>query len=834
MANLLTTTIDGSITEKNADATSPIITSSFPIRSANTTYTSNTVTDSTAAYNITSGKVVIAYRDTSDSSYGKAVVGTVTGDTIAFGTPVNFSDTTAVSTAGISMATLPGSSKVVIAWSEGSSTVSNAANKGTSRVGTISGTTISFGAESTFESSGYGLTQENGWNKMMVSDTTNNRVILAWYGGNNSARQGMVSCGTVSGTTLTWGTTQSWATTHAFQYQSMVYDATADKFVIAWENYESGAHNGKHVVGTIGPTPNHITFGTVVVDAAYSWDAHAMTYSAAHGKIVHIFRKYGISPTLATGFARVGTISGTTVTWGVESTFPLTSTNDMYDPNIIYHADKSKFMIIYSGSNREIYGVAGTITGTIEDPTISLSTRILINDDNSGGGSTADPGLAYDTVRKRIVLSTNSSSGSAFGPGTKGEILHFDGANLTVDLATGNFFEVDLEDLTQQPASFTISNSSSTHVSSFILKITQSYEPKDFVWSELTAFKWIGGTAPTLSTGNDKIDILSFTTYDNGTTWHGSVVGQNNPDATTPSNLFGERGVLGGSDTNSGTPTFSGLIEYINISTLANVDGTTFGNLTVGREGTAATSDASRGVWAGGWKFAATAASVDTMDYITIATPGNATDFGNLTVARSRLHAGTSNGSRGVFFGGIPVGGTHSNTIDYITIATTGNATDFGDLIVATKKGAAAGDDVRGLFGSGQDSASSGADTKNVVYITIATTGNATDFGDLVIAEAYRAACSDGSRAVWAGGGGQTTSIEYVTISTISNAVTFGHLITARRYLAATSNGSRGVFLGGIGGSNIIDYITISTPSNSSRFGDLSRPRNHGSATSGN
>ena len=515
MANLQTTTIDGGLTEKTGTgAIAGTFVSTLPQHVYSLTYTSNTTTHSTAVYNITSGKVVIAYIDSSDSSYGKAVVGTITGDTIAFGTPANFSDTTAVSTAGIAMATLPGSSKVVIAWSEGSSSSYNAANKGTSKVGTISGTTISFGAETTFEASGYGLSDQHGWDKCMVSDTTNNRVILAWYGGNNSARQGLVSCGTVSGTTLTWGTTQAWSTTHAFEYQSMVYDATADKFVIAWENYESGAHNGKHVVGTIGPTPNHITFGTVVVDAAYSWDAHAMTYSAAAGKIVHIFRKFGISPTVATGFARVGTITGTTVSWGVESTFPLTSANDMYDPNIIYHADTQKVMIIYSGSNREIYGVAGTITGT----TISLTPRILINDDNAGT-ATADPGLAYDTVTKKVVLSTNSVSGK------KAEILDFVGTGLTVDLSTGSVFEIDLQTATKDISSLTISNPHASQVSTFILRITQGSPARAF--DSNIGIKWPGGTTPTLTTTVEKVDIFSFTTWDNGATWYGKVEGQN-------------------------------------------------------------------------------------------------------------------------------------------------------------------------------------------------------------------------------------------------------------------------------------------------------------------
>ena len=490
------------------------VASILPHHGANTTYTSNTTIHNTAVYNITSGKVVVAYIDTSDSSYGKAVVGTISGEAIAFGTPVNFSDTTAVNLAGLTMATLPGSSKVVIAWSETGGAGSNVNNKGTSKVGTISGTTISFGAEATFDASTYSPELHN--NKCMVSDTTNNRVILAWYGGNPTPyRQIFASCGTVSGTTLTWSTAVAWGggPSVAFQYQSVVYDATADKFVIAWENSTT---NAQHVVGTAHTGTNAITFGTPVVDAAYSWDAHAMTYSAAAGKIVHIFRKYGISPSLATGFARVGTISGTTVSWGVESTFPLTSTQDMYDPNIIYHADTQKVFITYSGSNREIYGVGGTITGT----TISLSTRILINDVNLGGGATSDPGLAYDTVTKKVVLSTNTLSG------TKAELLDFDGTNLTVDLATGNFFEVDLE-TTNNISAITTSNPAAAHISSFILKLTQGSTARQIDFSELSAFKWIGGTTPTLTTTNNAVDILSFTTYDYGTTWLGAVVGQN-------------------------------------------------------------------------------------------------------------------------------------------------------------------------------------------------------------------------------------------------------------------------------------------------------------------
>ena len=82
-----------------------------------------------------------------------------------------------------------------------------------------------------------------------------------------------------------------------------------------------------------------------------------------------------------------------------------------------------------------------------------------------------------------------------------------------------------------------------------------------------------------------------------------------------------------------------------------------------------------RGLTAGGFFFATS--TVDTkIDYITIASLGNSSTFGDLTVARQNA-SGTGTNTRGIFCGGRP---GNSNVIDYVTIASTGNATDFGDL----------------------------------------------------------------------------------------------------------------------------------------------------------
>jgi hypothetical protein len=72
------------------------------------------------------------------------------------------------------------------------------------------------------------------------------------------------------------------------------------------------------------------------------------------------------------------------------------------------------------------------------------------------------------------------------------------------------------------------------------------------------------------------------------------------------------------------------------------------------------------------------------MDYVTIASTGNATDFGDLFEAAMGFIAGTSSPTRGVFGGGLATGGVIYNTIQYITIASTGNSENFGDLTAAT------------------------------------------------------------------------------------------------------------------------------------------------------
>ena len=89
--------------------------------------------------------------------------------------------------------------------------------------------------------------------------------------------------------------------------------------------------------------------------------------------------------------------------------------------------------------------------------------------------------------------------------------------------------------------------------------------------------------------------------------------------------------------------------------------------------------------------------------------------------------------ARAVFCGGTETGSESSitdDTIDYISVQSTGTATDFGDLTRGRNYGGTAGSSSRAIIQQG-DSAD---------YIQIDTTGNASVFGDVTTSRIYATA----------------------------------------------------------------------------------------------
>ena len=202
------------------------------------------------------------------------------------------------------------------------------------------------------------------------------------------------------------------------------------------------------------------------------------------------------------------------------------------------------------------------------------------------------------------------------------------------------------------------------------------------------------------------------------------------------------------------------------------------------RRNLAGAGNNTRGIFHSGGSPSAT----NTIDFITIATAGNASDFGDAAAADQGAGAFASS-TRAVFGGGL------NNTIEFVTIATTGDTTDFGDLISGqTEKPAGASSSTRGLFICGE-SQPSGTRLNTIQFVTIATTGNSTDFGDNTFLLRSMGACTNSLRAVYGGGNtpsGTVNSISFVTIATTGNGQDFGDLLSARNIDGTASSDSHG------------------------------------------
>ena len=282
----------------------------------------------------------------------------------------------------------------------------------------------------------------------------------------------------------------------------------------------------------------------------------------------------------------------------------------------------------------------------------------------------------------------------------------------------------------------------------------------------------------------------------------------------------GRQVLMGGHDGSARTK----LIEYFSASTGGST--TAFGELFFDVWTAQGNSNEIRGIHAGG-NAPGPSFKVD-IQYITIAAEGNAIDFGDLT-QNSTGGATLASSTRGVFrIGG--QGGTYVNSIEYVEIMTLGNSLDFGDLYkVWSGAGGACSSPTRGLFVGGYTSPSL-VEIADIASITIASKGNGLKFGDLTQARSHTGVCSNSVRGICAGGTTYHPSyphvdtIDFVTIASDGNAVDFGKLSSGRGRSGASATQTLGMIYGGQEASgygfNRIETVQIATAGNSIDFGE--------------
>ena len=299
-----------------------------------------------------------------------------------------------------------------------------------------------------------------------------------------------------------------------------------------------------------------------------------------------------------------------------------------------------------------------------------------------------------------------------------------------------------------------------------------------------------------------------------------------NIDSTSPNEQTGGTRMLTGGGYIGGSGATNRISSIQMESTGSILD---FGNLSVTRYSSGSNSDRTRGVFSGGRNDPSPGTSMNDMDYVTIASFGDAIDFGDLTSLLRENHSGAGDNTRGVIMGGKENGGI-LNSIQYITIQSTGNSKDFGDLAVGRGKPGGCSSPTRAIAYCG-DGPNHTTYHNTIQYITIATTGNAADFGDSTHAQSSARGGSNAVRGVLGNGimsPVYNKGVDYITIATLGNAIEFGDATTANLLTSrcAASSSTRVIWAAGAKAASPysqadIEYVQIATTGNMIDFGDL-------------
>ena len=353
---------------------------------ARSTFNSGSTTYPDMVYDEANQKIILSYRDDGNSGYSTAVVGTVSGTSISWGTPVIIRSSTSVSGIGPKIAYDSATEQVVIAYL--------ISDIGYAKVGKVSGASISFGAEATFEAG-------NTANNSIAYDTANAKVVIAYrYNTAPATDDGYAVVGTVSGTSISFGSRVLFDSGTAL-YTSTVYDSNTGKIVISYDS------NGpKAIVGTVSGTS--ISFGsiTTITMTLPNMTYSDLVYDAGSQKAV-LFTRKSASPN--NGLALVGTVSGTSISFGTEVEFTTDAINFMA---ATYDSTLGKVAICYEeAATDDGKMVLGTVSGT----SISFTDPVIFDSTSTVNYVTA---ATYDPNEQVVVAGYSDSASSNFGRAT--------------------------------------------------------------------------------------------------------------------------------------------------------------------------------------------------------------------------------------------------------------------------------------------------------------------------------------------------------------------------------------------------------------------------------
>jgi len=382
----------------NANGTVSVVAETSISQSIGTpvTYAGNSV-DNGAAYDSSNNKVVIAYQNIANSNYGTVIVGTVSGNSISFGSAKVFED---ASCSNCSVAFDSVAEKVVISYQN-----SGNSNRGTAIVGTVSGTNISFGGAAVFETGSSSLMSS-------VFDANAGKVVIAYQDFDNSS-YGAAVVGTVSGTSISFGSPVVFESANT-KYISAVFDSSSKKVVIAYR--DNASTNPTAIVGTVSGTS--ISFGSASVIQSINGAWVSAAFDSSSNKVVVAYQNVSNSNF---GTAAVGTVSGTSISFGSPVVF--SSNGNTIRMDTVLDSTNNKIVIAYADR-----GHATLIVGTVSGSSISFGTPVVFDFDPE------DFDGVFDTNAGKVVFAYRDNGNSSVGTA-----VVFQNASTSTNLTAENY-----------------------------------------------------------------------------------------------------------------------------------------------------------------------------------------------------------------------------------------------------------------------------------------------------------------------------------------------------------------------------------------------------------
>jgi len=269
-----------------------------------------------SAITIDASHFLVAYSDYANPEYGKAVIGTITGSSITYGSEIAFNSG---ATFYVRAALLDATHFVVVYKNNSNS------GYGQSRIGVISnGNEISFGTVNTYNSGEI--------SHCYVSALDANHFVCV-YKDDADSGYGNARIGTVTGSSISMGTEYCFNEASVSFVTCSALDAS--NFVVAFMDYS--VYQAFSVIGTI-TNGDDISFGsTEIVTTSTIQDFSSTTLDANH--FVLAYNHNGVSK----GHAIVGTVSGNTISYGSEYVFD----NTPAKYNSCTKLDEGRFLIAY-------------------------------------------------------------------------------------------------------------------------------------------------------------------------------------------------------------------------------------------------------------------------------------------------------------------------------------------------------------------------------------------------------------------------------------------------------------------------------------------------------